>query len=91
MVGYWIVDYRQDAKKAFHPVIIGGRAFTSESQAQSYIDNSNLSGKAEIIQLDTTNQGSATQKIKGILIKRYKSLDKGMGTVYHDHKKEQTG
>jgi hypothetical protein len=81
---FWIVDYRKDSKGVFHPVVIGGRAFTSEISAQEYIDHAGLSSRAEIFPLDTSNQAKATQKIKAVLIRRYKSLDKGMTRVGHE-------
>lgn len=80
---FWVVDYKQRKDGNFSPVIIGGRAFSSEIRAQQYIDESNLSQKAEIIELDTRNQAKATSKIKAQLIRRYKSLDKGMVRAVH--------
>jgi hypothetical protein len=84
MCPYWIVDYTSGKDGGtIHPVIIGGRAFPTEPTAQAYIDGANLSARAEIIQLDTVNQAKATSKIKAILIRRYKSLDKGLARAYH--------
>ena len=80
---YWVIDFKQDKKGNFHPVVIGGRCFTTQASAQSYIDNSNLSNRAEIIPLDTCSQSKASGKIKAILIKRFKSLDKGLSNAYH--------
>ena len=86
---YWCVDYRSDKKGNMHPVLVGGSAFPTESAAQSYIDSSALSAKAEIFQTKTVNSGKAGQEIKAKLINRYKNLDQGMQTIYHD-KKEKT-
>lgn len=82
---FWIVDWRKDSKGNFHPVVIGGRSFSSEIAAQEYIDHAGLSSRAEIFPLDTANQSKATQKIKAILIRRYKSLDRGMERMGHEH------
>ena len=80
---YWVVDWKKDKKGNFHPVIIGGRAFPTEQSAQSYIDSSSLSSRAEIIPLDTPSESTATGEIKAILIKRFKSLDRGMMRASH--------
>lgn len=80
---YWVIDYKETKSGDYIPVVIGGRAFPSELQAQKYIDDSNLSRRAEIFELDTCNQDKATGAIKAILIRRYKSLDKGMMRASH--------
>ena len=80
---YWVVDYseRKDGTKV--PIVIKGRAFSSELQAQRYIDEANLSRNAEIFELSSSNEKAATQELKAKLIRRYKSLDKGMTRVSH--------
>ena len=80
---YWVVDYKQSEDEKIHPVIIGGRAFSSEVQAQRYMDDASLSRHAEIMELLTSSTSAATQEIKAILVKRYKSLDKGMTRAVH--------
>lgn len=80
---FWVVDFRKDAKGSYHPVVIGGRAFTVRSQAQNYMDKANLSSRAEIFETSTSNQMRATQEIKAELIKKYRSLDQGMARAYH--------
>jgi len=80
---YWVVDYKQAKDGSLRPVIIGGRAFTSELLAQRYLDDANLSRKAEIFELSTGSTSKASQGIKAQLIKRYKSLDRGMTRAVH--------
>lgn len=80
---YWVVDYTADKSNNLHPVIIGGRAFTSELLAQRYMDDSNLSRKAEIFELPTSDVSRATRMVKAQLVKRYKSLDGGMKRAVH--------
>jgi len=80
---FWIVDYKTDSQGSLRPVIIGGRAFPNELLAQKYIDEANLSRKAEVFDLPTTDISKATQMVKAKLIKRYKSLDEGMKRAYH--------
>ena len=80
---YWVVDYREDKSGGLHPVIIGGRAFSSHLRAQNYIDRANLSRKAEIFELPTSSQSKATRTVKAELIKRYRSLDQGMARAVH--------
>lgn len=74
---YWVVDYKADKQGQLHPVIFGGRAFTSELLAQRFIDESNLSPRAEIFPLPTSNQSSATGQVKAKLVKRYGSKGEG--------------
>lgn len=84
---YWVVDYKSDSKGRYHPVVIGGRSFYTNTQAQNYIDTANLSNRAEIFAppeiSDTTSMDRVTQEIKAILIKRYRSLDQGMVRAVH--------
>ena len=84
---YWVVDYRADKSGKYHPVVIGGRSFHTRTQAQNYIDNANLSSRAEIFGppdvSNTTDIGRVTSEIKAILIKRYRSLDQGMARAVH--------
>lgn len=80
---YWVIDYRQRKDGEFSPVIIGGRSFHSEQRAQEYIDSSNLSSQAEILELPTSQQNRATQMVKAILVRRLKSLDKGLTRATH--------
>lgn len=77
------MDYKQSEDEKIHPVVIGGRAFSSEIRAQRYMDDANLSRNAEIMELSTSNTSAATQEIKAILVKRYQSLDKGMARAVH--------
>ncbi len=80
---YWVVDFRQSKDGLLRPVIIGGRSFTTEIRAQEYIDNSNLSPKAEIYPVDTSDMSKATRVIKAKLITKYKSLDRGLTRASH--------
>lgn len=80
---FWVVDYKQAGDGNLRPIIIGGRAFSSELLAQRYLDDANLSRKAEIFPLETGNVGRASQTIKAILVRRYKSLDKGTKRAVH--------
>ena len=81
---FWVVDFSQKKDGRLAPIIIGGRAFTSNSRAQRYIDDSNLSQRAEIVELETSNQARATQAIKAKLITKYRDLDKGMTRAIHN-------
>ncbi len=81
---FWVVDFRQTKDGRLSPVIIGGRAFTTEVRAQSYIDESSLSSKAEIFPIDTADASKATRVVKAKLIHRYKDLDKGLTRATHD-------
>jgi len=84
MAGYfWVVDYTRAKDDTLRPVVIGGRAFVTELHAQRYMDDANLSRNAEIMELSTSDTGRATQEIKAILIKRFRSLDKGMRRAVH--------
>jgi len=80
---FWVVDFRKTKDGSIRPVVIGGRAFTTELRAQQYIDNSNLSQKAEIFELPTSDTSKATRSIKARLISRYRSLDKGLTRAVH--------
>jgi len=80
---YWVVDYTASKDGTLRPVVIGGRAFQTELHAQRYIDDSNLSRNAEIIELPTADQSKATGMLKAILVKRHKSLSKGMTRAVH--------
>jgi len=80
---YWVVDYTRAKDGSLRPVIIGGRSFSSELLAQHYMDDANLSQKAEIFELPTSNSSRATQMVKAQLIRRYKSLDKGVRRAVH--------
>ena len=80
---FWVVDYSKSKSGEIRPVIIGGRAFTSELLAQRYIDDSSLSSKAEIFPLPTSDTSRATQMIKAKLIKRYQNLDQGLVRAVH--------
>lgn len=81
---FWVVDYAQSKDGSLRPVVIGGRSFTTELLAQRYMDDANLSGRAEIFELPTSNTSRATQAIKAKLVKRYKSLDKGITRAKHE-------
>lgn len=83
MCPYFVVDFTQDKSGKLHPVIIGGRAFTTESAAQQYVDTANLSRQAEILHTDTMNQSKATQEIKAQLIKKFRNLNQGMARAVH--------
>lgn len=85
-MNYWVVDYRQTKSGGMSPVVIGGRAFSSELLAQRYIDDADLSRKAEIFPLPTANAAKATSMIKAQLVKRYKSLDRGTTRATHTYK-----
>ena len=81
---YWVVDYLPSKDgKTLHPVVIGGRCFTSEMRAQQFIDQTNLSPKAEIMMLDTSNTSRASQEIKAKLAVRLHSLEQGMVKAVH--------
>lgn len=81
---YWVVDFLPSKdNKVLHPVVIGGRCFTSEVRAQQFIDQASLSSKAEIMQLDTSNTSRASQEIKAKLAVRYHSLAQGMTKAVH--------
>ena len=83
MAYYWIIDFKQNSKQQLVPVIIGGHAFTSEMLAQDYIDRSNLSPRAEILESDYSSESMATRQLKAKLITKYRSLDAGMRRVNH--------
>lgn len=83
MTYWWVVDYTSAKDGRMRPVVIGGRAFTSELLAQRYLDDANLSRKAEILELPTSDTSKATQMIKAVLIRRFKSLDKGITRAVH--------
>ena len=85
---FWIVDFKQSKDGLPRPVVIGGRAFTTGLKAQQYIDDSNLSQRAEIFELNTSNTGKATQMIKARLINRYKDLDRGLTRAIHKSEEE---
>ncbi len=80
---YWVIDYHRARNGSIRPVVIGGRAFTTEVRAQQYIDEANLSPKAEIIELNTSDTSKATRAIKARLIRRYRDLDKGLTRAVH--------
>jgi len=82
-VYYLVVDYTESKGGELRPIVIGGRSFTTELYAQRYIDDSNLSRRAEIFEVTSSNLDRATQEVKAKLIRRYKSLDKGMKRVSH--------
>ena len=74
---FWVVDYTESSKGFLVPVVMGGRCFTTEMAAQDFIDNANLSRKAEIFPLPTRDEERATSFIKGELVKRYGREGKG--------------
>jgi hypothetical protein len=81
---YWVIDYLASKDgKTLHPVVIGGRCFTSEMRAQQFMDQTNLSPKAEIMELDTSNTSRASQEIKAKLAVRLHSLEQGMAKAVH--------
>jgi len=86
---FWVVDFSMDKGGKVHPVVIGGRAFSTEIAAQKYIDDSNLSQKAEIFPLPTSNQHRATSMIKAQLIRRFKSVSQGMTKAIHKVRLEE--
>lgn len=80
---FFVVDFLRSKSNKLHPVVIGGRAFTTESAAQNYMDTANLSQMAEIMHTDTMNQAKATQEIKAKLVQKYKNLEQGMARAVH--------
>lgn len=74
---YWVVDYKQSRDGVMRPIVIGGRSFTSEMKAQSYIDNALLTDNAEIFALPTSNVARATRMIKAKLVERLGHRGKG--------------
>ena len=71
MSSWWVVDFKPAKDGLLRPVVIGGRSFASELKAQSYIDDANLTDKAEIFEADTSSTAKATREIKAKLIVRY--------------------
>ena len=80
---WWIVDYVEAKDGNLRPVLIKGRYFTSELRAQRYIDDANLSRRAEIFELSSTNVQAATQELKAKLAKKYRSLPRAMKRAVH--------
>ena len=80
---FWVVDYTQAKDGSTRPIVIGGRAFTSALRAQRYLDDANLSRRAEIFELPTGGTSRATQMIKAQLVRRYRSLDRGVARAVH--------
>ena len=81
---YWIIDFGVNRHGEIFPIILGGRCFASETQALRVMDSlTDLSPKAEIIELPTSNMSMATQKIKGILSVRYHSMKQGIVKASH--------
>lgn len=84
---WWVIDFIKAKDGSLRPVVIGGRAFSTELYAQRYVDDASLSRLAEIVELPTSDTSKATQMLKAKLAKRYKSLDKGMARAIHQVKK----
>ena len=78
-----MIDFITTKKGEVRPVVVGGRAFTSEILAQRYIDEANLSQRAEIMPLPTSSQSTASGMIKAKLAARYHDLEKGMTRAVH--------
>jgi len=76
---FWVVDFTS----AGRPIVIKGRSFSNELRAQRYIDDSSLSRRAEVFELTSTSEAEATRELKAILVRRYKSLDKGITRAVH--------
>lgn len=80
---YWVVDFVEKPNGKIQQVIIGGRGFDSEMAAQRFLDRTNVSRQAKIIELSTRNQARASQLLKGKRVQETGDMSDGLVRVRH--------
>jgi len=75
----WVVDYNKKGR----PFLFG--PYISEVRAQKYIDD-NLSSRAELFDLTTTNRSEATRQLKAKFVDKLHDLDSGTKRFRHSVK-----